>query len=56
VTEWQIHEVVFKKPQEREDQRPLWLRLLRSLKIVIKPGKSLRRPIGYIEIRGKVDF
>jgi hypothetical protein len=57
VTDHQIHEAIFKtQTQKREIQRPLWLRLLRSLKIVIKPGKSLRRPIGQVEVRGGFEF
>jgi hypothetical protein len=57
VTDHQIHEAIFKtQTQKREIQRPLWLRLLRSLKVVIKPGKSLRRPVARFEIRGGCEF
>ena len=38
------------------DRSPWWLRLLRSLRISIKPGKSWKRPVGYIGVTGKVDF
>jgi hypothetical protein len=57
VTDHEIHEAVFKsKTQIRQDKRPLWLRLLRSLKVVIKPGKTLRRPVAQFEIRGGCEF
>ena len=59
MTDYQIYEAIFKsktQTQKREDKRPLWLRLLRSLKIVIKPGKSLRRPVAQVEIRGGCEF
>jgi hypothetical protein len=59
VTDYQIYEAIFKsktQTQKREDQRPLWLRLLRSLRVVIKLGKSLRRPVTQVEIRGGCKF
>jgi hypothetical protein len=50
------YEAIFKTQTAKQTERPLWLRLLRALKVVIKPGKSLRRPIGHVEVRGKLEF
>jgi hypothetical protein len=40
----------------KQTEGPVWLRLFRSLKIVVKPGKSSRKPIGYIGVKASVDF
>lgn len=44
------------KPQRAEDRSPVWLRLVKSLRIAVKPGTTLRRPIKQIVIKGGVDF
>ena len=52
MTEHQIHEAIFRqKPKQKEDKRPFWLRLLRSIRPEIKPGKK-----AYVGIRGKAEF
>jgi hypothetical protein len=52
VTEHQIHEAIFEqKPKQEKDKRPFWLRLLRSIRPEIKPGKK-----PYIGIKGKAEF
>ena len=56
MTEHQIHEAIFNEKKTQEDKRRLWVRLLGSLKIKFKPGKSLKKPIGYIGIEGKAEF
>lgn len=57
MTEQQIHEAIFnQKKTEKEDEGRLWVRLLRSLKIRIKPGKTLKKPISYIGVKGEVEF
>jgi hypothetical protein len=38
------------------DKRPLWLRLLASIKLDFKLGKTLRKPIKTIIVKGKVEF
>lgn len=57
MTERQIHEAIFdQKKTAPEDKRRLWVRLLGSLKIRIKPGKNLKKPISYIGVKGEVEF
>ena len=53
----QLHEGIFKakKPQP-PDRRSFWQRLLASLRIDIKPGKSVDKPVAYVGIRGTADF
>jgi hypothetical protein len=38
------------------DKRPWWIRLLASIKLDIKLGGSLKKPIKSIMLKGKVDF
>ena len=38
------------------DSRPWWVRLLSSLRISIKPGKSFKRPVSYVGVTGRVEF
>lgn len=53
----QLYEAIFKasKPQP-PDRRSFWHRLLASLRIDIKPGKSVDNPVAYVGIKGKADF
>jgi hypothetical protein len=53
----QLHEGIFKakKPQP-PDRRSFWHRLLASLRIDIKPGKSVDNPVAYVGIKGNADF
>jgi len=53
----QLYEAIFKasKPQP-PDRRSFWHRLLASLRINIKPGKRMDKPVDYIGIKGKADF
>jgi hypothetical protein len=44
-----------KKPQA-PDRRSFWHRLLASLRIDIKPGKSVDKPVAYVGIKGKAEF
>lgn len=46
----------FSRPAPAEDSRPFWLRLLASLRLKIKPGKSLRRPVSEVTLQGKAEF
>lgn len=39
-----------------EDARPWWKRLLASLRVVVKAGKSLKQPIREVSVRGRVEF
>jgi len=53
----QLHEGIFKaKKQQQSDRRSFWHRLLASLRIDIKPGKSVDNPVAYVGIKGKADF
>ena len=53
----QLHEGIFKakKPQP-PDRRSFWHRLRASLRIDIKPGKSVDNPVTYVGIKGNADF
>ena len=53
----QLHEAIFraKKPQA-PDRRSFWHRLLASLRIDIKAGKSVDNPVAYVGIKGNADF
>ena len=53
----QLYEAIFKasKPQP-PDRRSFWHRLLASLRINIKPGKSMDKPVSYVGIKGTADF
>ena len=50
---FEISDFRFQKP---EDSRPFWRRLLASLRLKVKPGKSLRRPVSEVWIEGGTDF
>lgn len=39
-----------------ERKRPWWKRLLASLRLTIRPGKNLKRPVSLIGINGHVEF
>jgi hypothetical protein len=53
----QLHEGIFKakKPQP-PDRLSFWQRVLASLRIDIKPGKSVDKPVAYVGIKGTADF
>jgi hypothetical protein len=38
------------------DKRPWWVRLLASLKLDLKLGGSLKKPIKSVMLKGKVEF
>ena len=39
-----------------ERKRPWWQRLLASLRISLKPGKSWRRPVSSVWLKGGIEF
>jgi len=43
-------------PTKKEDKRNWLLRLLCSLKLSIKPGQSVKKPIKEINLTGGIDF
>lgn len=51
-----LHEIVFQKKEAPEDQRPFWLRLLKSIRVVLKPGKTFQRPVAYLGVKGEAEF
>ena len=52
-----LHKAIFKaKKQQQSDRRSFWHRLLASLRIDIKPGKSVDKPVAYVGIKGNADF
>ena len=55
MTESQI-KGIFETKTVRPDGRPFWKRLLASLRIHVKPGKTADKPVGYIGIKAKADF
>lgn len=59
MTEQQAIQMVLEranKPRTIEDSRPWWKRLLSSLRVVVKAGKSLKQPIREVSLRGRVEF
>lgn len=53
----QLHEAIFKaKKEQPPDRRSFWHRLLASLRIDIKPGKSVDKPVAYVGIKVKAEF
>lgn len=56
MTEVQIKAIFEAKTIRAADSRPFWKRLLASLRIDIKPGKSLGKPVAYVGIKGNADF
>lgn len=44
------------KFQTAEDRLSWWKRLLGSLRLRLKPGRTLRRPISSVMLTGKVEF
>jgi hypothetical protein len=57
VTEHLIHEDIFKVDRrQRPEGRSFWRRLLASLRIDIKPGKSMDKPVAYVGIKANAEF
>ena len=52
----QIQDAVFGAKKKPDDPRPFWKRLLASLRIHIKPGKSVDKPVAYVGVKAKADF
>lgn len=44
------------KPRVIVDARPWWKRLIGSLCVVVKPGKTWKKPVKEIGVRGGVEF
>lgn len=44
------------KPRTVADMRPWWKRLVGSLRLVVKPGKSFRKPVKEIGVSGGIEF
>jgi len=56
VTEAQIKAIFEAKTVRPDDVRPFWKRLLASLRIQLKPGKTADKPVAYVGIKAKADF
>jgi hypothetical protein len=56
VTEAQIKAIFEAKTVRPDDDRPFWKRLLASMRIDIKPSKSVDKPVAYVGIKAKADF
>jgi len=59
MTEQQAIRAVLERSNKRrvvEDARPWWKRLVGSLHVVIKPGKSFAKPVKGIGVSGGVEF
>ena len=52
----QIQDAVFGAKKTPDDPRPFWKRLLSSLRVAVRPGKSARKPVSYVGVRAKADF
>jgi hypothetical protein len=47
---------IWRKPPPQQDGRPWWVRLLASLRVAVKPGKTRKRLIEEATIRGRVEW
>lgn len=47
---------VIVRPAPPQDSRPFWLRLLSSLRLRLRPGKTFRRPVERVTIEGGAEF
>jgi hypothetical protein len=56
VTEAQIKAIFEAKTVRPDDDRPFWKRLLASLRIQLKPGKTADKPVAYVGIKAQADF
>ena len=56
MTEDQIKAIFEAKTIRAADVRPCWKRLLASLRIQLKPGKTTGNPVAYVGIMAKADF
>ena len=56
MTGHRLYEAIFKAKKQQSDRRSFWHRLLASLRIDIKPGKSVDNPVAYVGIKGNADF
>ena len=52
----QIQDAVFGAKKKPDDPRPFWKRLLSSLRVVIRPGKSASKQVSYVGVKAKADF
>lgn len=41
---------------ETAEKVPLWKKILRALRVSVKPGKTLKEPIREVWIKGKIEF
>lgn len=44
------------KPRVIVDARPWWRRLVGSLRVVVKPGRTFKRPVKEIGVSGGIEF
>lgn len=44
------------KPRVIVDAYPWWRRLVGSLRVIVKPGKTFKKPVKEIGVRGGVEF
>ena len=56
MTESQIKAIFEAARPQLPDRRSFWHRLLASLRIDIKPGKTVDKPVTYVGIKAKADF
>ena len=56
MTEAQIKAIFEAKTISPADGRPFWKRLLASLRIQLKPGKTTDKPVAYVGIKAQADF
>lgn len=59
MTEQQAIQMVLKsanKTRAVEDARPWWKRLVSSLRLVVKPGKTFKKPVKEIGVTGGIEF
>jgi hypothetical protein len=56
VTEALLKAIFEAKTVRPDDDRPFWKRLLASLRIQLKPGKTADKPVAYVGIKAQADF
>ena len=56
MTEAQIKAIFEAKTISPGEDRPFWKRLLASLRIQLKPGKTADKPVAYVGIKAQADF
>ena len=55
MTEAQL-QAIWRKPPPAEDRRPWWRRLVSSVRVTVTAGKSWRKPVKSVGIKGGCEW